>query len=386
MASLTRVTSKYVKHAGVLLSIVLDNMASSLAALTGRMNAVEVKADEALNNARRAMGERYWHDMRTVLPEGAITADGQEFDQGGTYAAFYQYLLTGARPTTTEATWQANPNMRGCYVLNSSPGKFRVPDMNGVQLGSIKHTAVKGSDGSIAPGTIQTGGVPNVDTKVDVRTATGGAMLMGEVAGEAFTIGNRESTTNSGGQVSASGTTPFDTLHLDLSKKSSLFVNGLTEIRVNATVGCWVIQAIGKSFNNAGFDANTVIARAEAINADMLSKNAATNARVGGSYLNLTNPSLNSRTVMPNPFGNNTPVSCVCEIFHSTLQKWVTTPWVYSSASSIHGINAAYSEGEGVVVVTAPTSFASYQSGPSQTMTSNYSTPSPVRIRITKVN
>lgn len=99
-----------------------------------------------------------------------------------------------------------------------------------------------------------------------------------------------------------------------------------------------------------------------------------------------TNPALNSRTVTANPFGDS-PVWCWTEIFHATLQKWVTTPWVYQTGNQSQGILSSWSAGEGIVTrcgnngYIAPT----VASGASQEVSSTYTTASPTRIHVIKV-
>lgn len=60
------------------------------------------------------------------------------------------------------------------------------------------------------------------------------------------------------------------------------------------------------------------------------------------------NIAINSRYVIPNPFGNNTPVECWAEVFVNN--KWARTGFIYATTSS--GTNASYVQGEGVVVQT----------------------------------
>lgn len=108
--------------------------------------------------------------------------------------------------------------------------------------------------------------------------------------------------------------------------------------------------------------------------------------RIGYALLSTTNPALNSRTVLANPFGNSTPVSCLAEFYHSTLQVWVAANWLYSGTSA-HGTSAWYAEGEGIVLRIGAVAYASTDAivGASKPITGNYTTPSPVRIHIWKV-
>lgn len=57
---------------------------------------------------------------------------------------------------------------------------------------------------------------------------------------------------------------------------------------------------------------------------------------------------VNSRYVLPNPFGVNTPVECWAEVF--TNNKWSRTGFIYTSGGI--GVDASYVQGEGIVVQT----------------------------------
>lgn len=135
-------------------------------------------------------------------------------------------------------------------------------------------------------------------------------------------------------------------------------------------------------------DALTLATRIESVNSDLQAKNIATNARIGYALLSVPNPALGSRTVLTNPFGNNVPVFCLTEIFHATLNRWITTPNTYNATADVsYGIVSSYSEGEGIVVKCGNNSFvaASQRSLSSQEFSNNYTTPSSVRIHVWKV-
>lgn len=135
--------------------------------------------------------------------------------------------------------------------------------------------------------------------------------------------------------------------------------------------------------NNLGDLSDAAEARG---NLDVYSKEEVNN-RVGYTLLPVSSPALNSRTVIGNPFGNETPVICIPEIFHATLQKWVAISWIYSGSSESTGLVAWYSEGEGIVLNTGNRAFLRNSSwtGCSQPISSDYTTLSPVRINVFKV-
>lgn len=333
------------------------------------------------------IGQSWWHDMRSKMPDGCVASDGQEVDQAGPFADLYADVAAGNRPTTDEATWQADPTKRNCYVLNSSTGKMRLPDRNGVQPGSIKAPVMRGDGGTLAAGSAQNSALPNITASASAQEpATGnlyGIISVDAKVSGAFKIGTRQLRALSG---NASSTLGYGTtLDFNARQVSDVYQDGLTEARMNNIAGCFVIRYAGRAQNAGSLDAMTLSARMESINTDLLAKIVATNARVGRSIISVgaPYPALNSRTVFPNPFGNNEPVWCMAEIFHATLQKWVNTHWIWTNGG-MFGSLAAYAEGDGIVLRIGNLGFVagSGSSGATQEFSANYSTPSPMRIHV----
>lgn len=72
--------------------------------------------------------------------------DGQELDRA-VYPAFAAALDAGLLPTVTQAQWDADPGNRACFVANSSTGKFRMRDRNGMSAGSYGAVFERGGSG-----------------------------------------------------------------------------------------------------------------------------------------------------------------------------------------------------------------------------------------------
>lgn len=72
------------------------------------------------------------------------------------------------------------------------------------------------------------------------------------------------------------------------------------------------------------------------------------------------NIAINTRYVLPNPFGNNTPVICWAEIFVGGV--WAETGFIYSSPGGGYGVAANYVQGSGVVVQTGGAKLATKSS------------------------
>lgn len=67
---------------------------------------------------------------------GYAPLDGQELERK-LFPTIVQMIEDGRLPGTTEELWQNDPFQRGKFVANSSPGKFRLADRNGIQEGSL---------------------------------------------------------------------------------------------------------------------------------------------------------------------------------------------------------------------------------------------------------
>lgn len=337
------------------------------------------------------IGQSWWHDMRSKMPDGCVAADGQEVDQVGPFADLYADVAAGNRPTTDEATWQADPTKRNCYVLNSSTGKMRLPDRNGVQPGSIPALPMIGDGGGKAAGAVYKGAIPNLNGSIKRLTrGTAAAIATVGVVDGVFKLGTREATSPPtyvpAGNLGSDGVP----IEIDASLGSDVYQNGVTAVQPAGVVGCFVIRYAGRAQNAGSLDAMTLSARMESINTDLLAKNAATNARISMATLTVTNPALGTRTTIANPFGNSTPVICVAEILHAPTQKWVSSKWIWNvSGNATYGVEAFYSEGEGIVLVTGKYAYLintnASNGAPIDTGSADYTTPSPVRIRVTKV-
>lgn len=65
------------------------------------------------------------------------------------------------------------------------------------------------------------------------------------------------------------------------------------------------------------------------------------------------NITVNTRYVLPNPFGNYTPVICWAEVFVDG--KWAHTGFIYATSGNVtsgFGVSASYVQGEGIVAQT----------------------------------
>ncbi|HGK4843583.1 TPA: hypothetical protein ACJ2XA_003915 [Kluyvera georgiana] len=367
----------------------LDDLTNKPAA---RQNLDVFSKEEIADMLPGFLGQIDWQEMRTALEPGTAPRDGQEVDQTGIFADLYAKALAGKLPTCTEAEWQADPFKRGCYVLESSPGKMRLPDDNGVQPGSLR-IPVKVGDGGVAgrEGTMAGSALPNAKGIALGSDARGVYYQdISEITPPFYKV---KQYTGNGivPQNAASSNYERYQLGIDLNLSSGIYQDGVTEVRPNRQYGCWTVRYAAKATNGGSIDALALATAIAAGDADLLAKIIATNARLDYALISPeTNPALGSRTIYENPFGNNTPVFCVAEFYQSTLSEWINTGQVYMSVSGQYGLRAGYSEGKGIVLiignqayniggVTIAGNFATNSTA------ANYATVSPVRIHVWKI-
>ncbi|MBP2157111.1 hypothetical protein [Erwinia rhapontici] len=337
------------------------------------------------------VGRAFWHPLRTSVPGGNSPGDGQMVNRTGTYASVWAECAAGRLPVVTDAVWLSDPTKRGCYSSGDGSTTFRFPDYNGVQPGSIPAPVMRG-DGGLTDGTIQQNAAPNITGFyrsyagiVDTAENNNPASNLG-----AFALARGIATESPGYRYAAFGTANSTTQYahqvgIDASRSNTAYGrDGALEVRGNSIVGCWVIQFAGVANNAGSIDALALSTRIEQVAQSV----SALSNRIGYALVNTTtNLALNSRMVLTNPFGNTVPVIVVPEIYHATLQKWITTDWVFVGTSDSRGVRAHYSEGEGIVLRSGSTNFilTTAQSGVSQEIAAAYNTPSPIRVHVWKV-
>lgn len=135
------------------------NSAASASSANASKNAAAGSASAAATSAQAAadaglqLGMSTW-GHRPQPFKGFGLDDGQELLKS-LYPDFVAAMAAGLVATTSEATWQADPYQRGCFVLNSAtPGYFRMRDMNGKSPGSVGPLFLRGGTGGTSSGTI----------------------------------------------------------------------------------------------------------------------------------------------------------------------------------------------------------------------------------------
>lgn len=364
----------------------LDDLTDKPAA---RQNLDVFSKEEIADMLPGFLGQIDWQEMRTALEPGTAPRDGQEVDQTGIFADLYAKALAGKLPTCTEAEWQADPLNRGCYVLESSPGKMRLPDDNGVQPGSLKIPVKVGDGGDVAnSGKMGVSALPNI-TGTFYRNDTNSAMARTtSIVDGAFWLLPREEVSPPTSVASTGTLSTGVPLGFSAELSDPMYQDGVTEVRSNRVQGCWTVRYAAKATNGGSIDALALATAIAAGDAELLAKIIATNNRIDYALIAPEAEMVkNTRALYENPFGNDVPVICLAEFYHSTLAKWVSSSCVWTAANSGYGLRAAYAAGEGISISAMPTGFAlaNNGNGASQGVPANYTANALVRIHVWKV-
>ena len=207
----------------------------------------------------------WFNGNRTKLPAGYIPADGQLVSRtdaktadlwsavsGGLFYAVSDALWINSGDPVRPCAWRAS------YSTGDGSTTFRVPDLNGTQLNSIKHLFLSGSSGAtnepsanqvwnqVAPnitGTFYTHG-----SNADAADAMGAFYLNAQDTGSSFTVGGPDKGDHLGFSASRSS----KTYGRGVAYQSDPGGTGpIGDLYPNHAAGIWIIRANG-SFNAAG--------------------------------------------------------------------------------------------------------------------------------------
>ena len=187
---------------------------------------------------------------RAKLPAGHLPADGQILNRAD-YPDLWNAVNSGIFVSVSDSTWTGSTTSRGSFSTGNNTTTFRMPDLNGLQSGSINALFLRGDGGiSSGVGSVGKSKAPNIVGSVDGNTDFGqvssstGAFRTGNVA-------NATMQANTGGASSHA-------LSFDASRISSVYVTGAAEVSPNFAAGVWIIRVNGKySAANTNFNVFT---------------------------------------------------------------------------------------------------------------------------------
>ena len=185
------------------------------------------------------VGDFHLRDSRAYIQPYEVVSDGQLLNRADWPELWaYAQMLS----PIADADWLADPLKRGQYSIGNGTTTFRVPDRNGVQVGSITGLYGRGDAGtSNTDGTVIQDGAPNITGSVTGAGSGNTASIFQSSTG-CFNVG----TLTHGAVSGTEGTNSrANTFSIDASKSSPVYGRTATELRPKSFIGVWVIRASG---------------------------------------------------------------------------------------------------------------------------------------------
>lgn len=311
------------------------------------LNYLEGTVGYAIKNSGEPLFSVKWWSSRDHIPAGYIAADGQELPIL-TYLDAANAIANGVVPTTTNEDWLNNPIKRGCYVAESSAGNFRLPDYNGRYTNSLGALFLRGDDGQVKNGEIQTDGVGDIN--IPIKTSN---------QKTAHYIGWFDSKTHlmPAPDFAGSGWNSWS----DAPSKAAL-TNRINNINLGSTdtrplniSGCWIIKLFGVITNTGSADAAqlatdyaNMASRLTVLEGNLNNKSFTIIYPNGGTESNPANVDTNKRYELTNPFPGY-HVICIAELFIDG--NWGETGWIYANNAN-YGTKVSMFNLDKIVIVT----------------------------------
>ena len=180
------------------------------------------------------IGTPIWVNInRANVYDGFIASDGQLLNRAD-FPDLWAAVAANTYAKVTEATWITNPLVRASYTEGNGTTTFRVPDLNGIQAGSIKGLYARGDGYNNSSGSVLGDAIRNI-------TGTMGA-TRSFYKGHEATLGAFSQTDS---VLNADGTggnaAPIRLFDFDASR----VVPTSNENRPVSAVGVWLIRARG---------------------------------------------------------------------------------------------------------------------------------------------
>ncbi|WP_407190197.1 tail fiber domain-containing protein [Citrobacter amalonaticus] len=183
---------------------------------------------------------------RAFIPAWSVVADGQILNR-----ADWPELWAHAQMHTpiSDADWLANPGKRGNYSNGDGSTTFRVPDINGVQSGSIPGLFGRGDQGGLLPsGNVYESAAPEIAGTLNFRQVRAPAgELANNLVGSGGSFNVNTGATGQYGPISLNSTlaTSLQLISFKASDSSLVYGRSANQVWPNSFVGVWIIRASG---------------------------------------------------------------------------------------------------------------------------------------------
>lgn len=192
------------------------------------------------------VGDFHLRNSRSYIQPYEVVADGQLLNRADWPELWaYAQMLS----PIADADWLADKFKRAKYSSGNGTTTFRVPDLNGVQTGSVRALYGRGDGGnSTANGQIFESAAPNITGSAAGVSAGTYAQIFGTAVRGAFYTNNDLYPQGAGDTIpvgSAAVEGRLNTINIDASRSSPIYGAATDEIMGRNFVGVWVIRASG---------------------------------------------------------------------------------------------------------------------------------------------
>ena len=185
---------------------------------------------------------------RAFVPAWAVLSDGQILNR-----ADWPELWAHAQMHTPidDAIWLSDKTKRGNYSNGNGSTTFRVPDMNGVQDGSVRGLYGRGDGGGYyVPGTVFENGAPEIEGNLllrQARSAASGNALVNNAIGASgpFVPNTGPNSAYEPVALHATSATSLQIITFKASQANNAYSRSPFEVRGNGFTGVWIIRASG---------------------------------------------------------------------------------------------------------------------------------------------
>lgn len=194
---------------------------------------------------------QWFNGPRASIPSGYVAADGQLLNRTD-YPDLWSAANAGALAITeSDEIWITASNgsnmNRGFYSPGNSPTTFRVPDLNGVQSGSVKSVFLRGSSGAAAEviGRILPDSAPNITGSISTGYASN-VTIIERVSGAFYGSGAKNRKLLNPTTLPQDSTTDdrYQDAAFNASKSSASYGRDSTgEVHPAQAYGVWIIRA-----------------------------------------------------------------------------------------------------------------------------------------------
>ncbi|EOI3517313.1 tail fiber domain-containing protein [Cronobacter muytjensii] len=186
----------------------------------------------------------WFNGSRALLPSGYLAGDGQVLKRAE-HADLWAAINLGMLPSVTDSAWLADPARRGRYSTGDGSTTFRMPDLNGVQSGSIAAPFLRGSGTGLQgnPGDVAQDGLPNIAGAYNIRNINGGGRNTWGHVGSFYYDQDPKGSALADLQTGSTSSIP-EIMRFDASRSNSVYGRA-SEVQPKNVVGIWIIRANG---------------------------------------------------------------------------------------------------------------------------------------------